>query len=654
MVWLHYRSNTWASRAIKRFTSKFHGRQVKTKLKPPPSSHGLSKVIWSVQLSNVPAQITEEEVHAHLQGVKPDMIVLGQPTSENALTGQDAVKFVKDLFSQSGRKLCSFELESNATGSRTKAFARFDRVSDARSVLAYNGADFRELGSKFFADQLAAVKIPISRDIYAVMKERLDQLQAKNKEGVRISTHYQPQHKIVNLRVYGLNAPAVTGLKVQIGHLLSGAVLQNDIGKRLWHSFFGTDDGASAIQSLSEAGKVFLYGDARKQQVVFFGLKNDYEKIRRAVVDILISHRASCEIPLDYDLLGKALSGGFRRIVRTFGKKNAKLNIQCQPPVVLFKGSPEQFDAARALLDATPPNLGPSEECPCCLTEIENPAELRCGHVYCRDCFETLCRDFSSSGDPITCFADDSTCGDVVSLDELGKLLSGDTLESVLENSFEQHIRSKADEIQYCPTPDCPSIYQVSKTPAVFTCSNCLISICSKCRLLSHDDLSCEDAAHKGKVEDEVSEEHRKKLGLKYCPKCNSLIQKGPGCNHVACTCDIHICWSCLKTFTIESDCYDHMTEAHGRFGDLNAEEEQLWELERERFNAEQEQMRAIQMRAIQREVRNMELDENEDMRMARVEIIADIGAVVVDVNRVWNVDFGDLDVRVVDNGGGR
>ncbi|OCT46754.1 hypothetical protein CLCR_01840 [Cladophialophora carrionii] len=589
VVWLHYRSDTWASTAIKRFDGRFYGRQIKTKLQPPPQHHANGKAIWSVQLSNVAADVTQERIQEHLQGVVPDEVVMGRPTLEDM--DRKPEKFVQALFSQSSRKLRSFELEKNATGSRTKAFAQFERASDVRAVLAYNGVEFPEIGSKLYVDQVAAVRVAVVRELYAIIKGNFHKLQADNKDGVRISTHHRPPSKIVDLRIYGPKLEAVARLKAQVAQMLVGRVVLNDCGTALWHEFLASDAGISALQALSKPGEVYLYRDTRKLQLVFFGTSSLFANVRRAVIHVLTSHMSHYLMPLEGDLFAEALSGGLRRVIRHFGKRSAWLDVLRTPPAMIFRGSPQHFEVAKSLItdpSAVVPidqRTGPSNECPYCFLSIADPVELRCGHSYCRGCFEALCRDLGASENPITCFANLSGCGEKVSLEEIRKALDNSTFEAVLESSFEQYIRSKPDNIQYCPTPDCPSIYTVSETPGVFTCDNCLISICSKCRALSHDDLTCEEVQGQNRVEEIVSDEEKKKLGIANCPKCNVLIQKKDGCNHITCMCGIHICWFCLATFASDEECYGHMSQAHGRFGELNAAEEQIRELRADGFD---------------------------------------------------------------------
>ena len=63
--------------------------------------------------------------------------------------------------------------------------------------------------------------------------------------------------------------------------------------------------------------------------------------------------------------------------------------------------------------------------------------------------------------------------------------------------------------------------------------------------------------------------------GVKTCPRCGMAITKDEGCNHVECSCKVHICWQCMKVFDGPDgmrDCYRHMAEEHGSYGEEEVE----------------------------------------------------------------------------------
>ena len=600
-MWLHYRSAVLASKAVKRFERKLDGRRVRTKIQPPPKHHKKPESIWSVQLSNVSIVTTKEQLQQRLGGVAPDKIILGQPTADK--TGEEAIEFIKGLLTQSERKLQSFEVEVNATGSRTIAYARFERASDVEPAVLLTGTEFPGLGSKLFVEPAAAVTVLVLRNLYSILESKIQKLQSNNKEGVRVSARELSKCKVMTVRIYGPNSKAVAKVKAQLAQMVTGTVVLEDGGTALWHDFFAADDGFSSLKSFSQPGKLLVYRDLRKQQLVLHGSEALFNDTRCAIVQLLSTHSSSHLMTLEGDLFGIALSGGFRRVVREFGRKNAKLDVLRTPPVMVFQGSPEDWATAKSLiLSSSSPE--PAEEksedgreCPFCFSDPTDPVKLDCGHVYCRDCFESTCQEAHRGKVPVAC---EGGCESVVSLQHLRKVLSHESFEALFEASFASYIRSHPVAIQYCPTPDCPTIYKVTQELGVFTCCNCLISTCTACGELSHEGITCEAAKHEGREAARQTEEYFKSQNIRKCPKCTARIQKGAGCNHISCPCGVHICWECMDTFTDEDDCYRHLQNKHGGYGNVDPEQLQMEELAA--VNGEldpiQEQLREIMQRA--------------------------------------------------------
>ncbi|OQV04737.1 hypothetical protein CLAIMM_09578 [Cladophialophora immunda] len=441
IVWLHYRSSLWATNASKRFEKRLHGRQIRVKIQPPSRHHGRPKSIWSLQLNNVFAETTKKDLQEHLKGVEPDDIVFGALTSRK--TQQEAVDWVKARLTESGRKLRSFNFEPNTTGSRMKAFACFDSPSVARAVVALAQANFPDLGSKLFVELVAAVSIPVLRELHSILKDKLEELQAHNKYDVRISVYDHREVKLVMLRIYGPRPQAVAHVKTKLGEMLTGTVVLDDSGSALWHDFFSTDEGLSCLKSVSQNGKVFVHRDLRKQQLQLYGFETLFEDARRAIIQRLASHSSVHLIALEGELFATALSGGFRRLVRKFGKQNAKLDVLQKPPAIIFRGSPRDCELARSLIlerhhpEAKCPQANSSQECTCCFSSADDPVKLDCGHTYCRCCFDGLCEEVKHNRVPIVCFGDRSDCGQIVPLNELKKLLDHHRFEAVLEASFD-------------------------------------------------------------------------------------------------------------------------------------------------------------------------------------------------------------------------
>ena len=209
-------------------------------------------------------------------------------------------------------------------------------------------------------------------------------------------------------------------------------------------------------------------------------------------------------------------------------------------------------------------------ECCGCWTELDSESEVfrlqYCGHSYCIECIQIQVTS-PTAVFPVLCAADQ--CSQPLVVQDFNALCRrvSYTMQQLCEASLRSYISVNPDRVRNCCTPDCKMIYTVSEVGEKFFCSLCGVSICTKCHVQYHDNLTCamyqslkrEDPdIHKWIMEDS---ENRK-----CCPKCTVGIEKTGGCNHISCKCGVHICWVCLEYFDSPQRCYDHLQASHGSF----------------------------------------------------------------------------------------
>lgn len=584
VAWLHY-NNIGKARATQKFIAsrdfRIAGRKIQATLHVPEHRFGHRQpTITSVQLGNLDASTSQPMIERHIPGhLTPVNVIMGKTSYSTSL--HEAEESVKALLNGVG-SLEAWEPNSTTSSTQVKAIARFQTGEHARkAVNQLSGQKMPQLAnSKFFVSPLISVKFNVPRAMYTAIRGDVDRLKSQIWDAghVHIKAYppVDPTQKLIALRLYGEDAKAVAKAKSAFEKILAGDVAMNgDLG--IWDDFFTNPEGLAYLNELGHTRQGYIYRDMRKHRISLYGSVDSKEYIRGALIQKLdILKEMTYYISLGAEDLKRALHGGFRRIVATFGKHKASLDIRQRPQTITIIGSARDLETARALLDqdvaSNLETLVLSEDtdhpdCAVCWTEAEDAYRTPCGHFYCGSCLASQCSSAGEGNLPVRCFGDSGDCLKVLAIQELKTALPPDGFEQLLEDSFTTHVRTNPKSFQYCPTPDCQQIYRVSTDGLIFTCPACLTPICTTCQITSHDGMTCELYKRIGTEGNEEFQKWKQENNVKDCPVCKVPIEKSYGCNHMECrNCKTHICWVCLETFHEGGECYEHMQEVHGSF----------------------------------------------------------------------------------------
>jgi post-segregation antitoxin (ccd killing protein) len=532
----------------------------------------------TLQINNLHPDTSSRDLSGVLRGhFKPSRITLGDPTHE--LFGEKAAAVIEKLLRTNG-DLESFHFQTVEGTSKMKGTATFfERKSAASAVQSLHNTKIARLGnSKLLISHVVSVKYNVSTAIAEALKGQLEELRQTAWRKGNIQLKAYPQTNLLKpfttLRLSGETAKNVADAKAALENLLAGTIVMAK-EMPLWDPYFLTPGALADLNELSARHELFIYRDARKSQLLLYGgsgaTRSEVQRILASKVDAL--HKLVHTIVLTPDLLKNAMQGGMRRLKARFGDA-VGLNISVQPKLITITGSAEDLREARALL------LNPSQsltisistaqasDCIVCWTEATDALNTTCGHVYCKDCFASQVTSASERDFPIHCEGAESQCQHIFSLEELKTMLSATMFESLLRASFDIYVRTRPQEFQHCPTPDCPQVYRLSNSGDTFLCSTCLTSVCTTCNVLSHDGLTCEEYKDISSEGTKAFQRWTRENDARPCPNCRILIEKAEGCNHMACSqCGTHICWACMNIYDTSQKCYGHMQEAHGKFG---------------------------------------------------------------------------------------
>ncbi|MCJ1453322.1 hypothetical protein MMC28_003669 [Mycoblastus sanguinarius] len=583
IAWLHY-ERVGRALAAERFIS---GREVqiwRRKIRatcqvPEPGSGRLKGGVISVQLGNLDVATSKEAIERRMPNhLKPLNVVMGRESYST--TAKEAEDAVKGLLSEVG-SLEAWEVNRTISATQVKATARFQAAEDARrAVSKVAGTKLPQLAnSKIFLSALISVKFNILKEMYNGIQGEIENLKAQiwDASHVHVKAYptIEPTQKLIVVRLYGENAKSVAKAKSSFEKILAGSSAMNGDAV-IWDDFFTTPSGLSYLREVSHTYHGFIYRDSRKQKLSLHGSVQSKERMQSALIEKMRSaNEATHHILLNGEQLKNALQGSFRRIVETLGKQRASLDVTRQPKRITIIGSTQDVETAQKILteditlDLERLSLKDGTDkpdCAVCWTEAEDPYFTPCGHVYCGSCFAGQCSSAGKGDLPIRCVGDLGDCSRIFNIQDLKLALPSTTYDQLLEDSFTTHIRTHPTSFQYCPTPDCPSIYRLSTTGTVFTCPTCLTPICTTCQITSHDGFTCaEYAAIIADGGKEALEKWKEENDVRDCPACKVAIEKDFGCNHMECAnCQAHICWFCMEVFKGEHDCYDHMNDVHG------------------------------------------------------------------------------------------
>lgn len=374
----------------------------------------------------------------------------------------------------------------------------------------------------------------------------------------------------VRIEVYGSNELAVGALKAQVEGVLKGQLIPG------CHSLFESNEKLGSIRDISVETGCFIRFNTAAQTITAFGdddtLRNFSQKLR-AHIDSTISF----EIKLTNSVVSAFyLRRGISLLGSVVGKDNVRITTEHPHPILTVRGGGDEVahmvgwlcDESIEDVESTP--VQPETVCPVCLDYPEACIRLECGHFYCYACLKHFLATGITDKNPVlTCME----CVTPIPLNTLRKILPRSELEDLFELAFNTHVRTNPEKFKFCGTPHCTRLYQLSskdlQDPPSFHCPSCLRSVCSACQGVPHEGITCSEWETNQNAEvqkaDALLEKWagRKGKDVHRCPKCNAMIEKNKGCNHIKCHCGAHICWVCVQSFPNADSVYSHIRQAH-------------------------------------------------------------------------------------------
>lgn len=574
LAWAHISSAQKAELVANQLHgSKLWGRQLESHYQAPVYSGRFRPPTHTVSISNLPVNVTQTAIEKRLYGESHVMI------DPPKYTIQDFERRLPTTLRKHGN-LISFEISPVRDGAKKiYAFARFATAKESLATVAQLHG--RKLGvlndSPVYLEIINSIKYSVRYELWPVLEaevqealENCNARQSHMNSTVKFAVYQRTnvnQH-LRKFRIYSKDVKALGVAKMAIDKIVRGDILSS--GEiPIWDSEFETAAGQVRLTCLCASNRCVLSCDPRVRTITLYGEASAREEVKAKIMSHLqsISLRRHC-VRFSRAELTWLLSGGFRSLQSQFGEDKIRLDIIGRTLEVI--GSKTDAAETQQLLNnsssAAQVIIGQQSvnDCPVCYCEIENPITFGCGHSYCKACFDhCIASTLRNRLVPLSCIA----CNTKIDLSILRQLKNFDDLLSI---SFAIYISQNPTFYSYCLTPDCPQVYRVGPAGTVVQCSECLVHICTFCKIEWHEGLSCSEIQEYHDPEIRKNVGLMKELGIKPCPNCKTLIEKTMGCNHMRCSgCKTHLCWVCMEDFgeSGSSAVYNHMSNAHRGWG---------------------------------------------------------------------------------------
>lgn len=403
---------------------------------------------------------------------------------------------------------------------------------------------------------------------WEILHSICDTQRAKPLAGVRIITGAPDQD--VRLEVYGSDEPAVGVLKVHVEGVLGGHIIPG------CHNFFESNEKLQFVWEVSTQTRCFVRFNEATRTITAFGADDTVraftEKLRFYINDTLFP-----EVELtDSAKSTFYLRRGIPLLASVVGQVNVRITADHPSPVLTVRGGGDEVAHMLQWLhnesaeDAESFVVPPDATCPVCLDHPEARISLECGHIYCYPCLRHFLITGITDKNPILACIE---CLAPISVNTLQRILPRSDLEDLFELVFNTHVRTNPEKYKFCGTPHCTRLYMLSPKdsadPPAFHCPSCLRSVCSACQSVPHEGVTCFEWEINQNAEVQKSDAllekwaSRKGKDVHRCPKCNALIEKNKGCNHIRCHCGTHLCWVCVQSFPDADSVYTHLRQDH-------------------------------------------------------------------------------------------
>lgn len=553
----------------------------------------------SVVISGLDKELSEAEILDALRGATSRRIL------DFFLVRGDAVE--SPTFDVCGetllKEIAPFMPKKNQNGTccRVQVFTPEPKDAFMRAIISFDGRlhleaakalqhlDGRVLPGcqpwqKIKCQQLFHSSLSCSSPVYFVIKNQLDCLMRSfmRIKGVECNLE-KNSNGSYRVKISANATKTVAEVRRRVEELMKGKTVDHKSLTPTVMQLLFSREGINLMHTVQRETGTHIFFERHSLNIRVFGSTDKVDVAQLKLIDSLLTLHESKQ--LEIHLRGNSLPPNLmKEVVSNFGPDlrglkdkvpGADFSLNARRHVILMRGDKELKPKVEEIINEVAQLRGGSTErddnevsCPICLCDIEDAYQLEgCVHKFCRFClleqFDSAIKNQGSF--PLCCAY--KNCGSPILVTDLRSLLSSEKLEELFRASLGAFVASSGGTYKFCPSPDCPCVYQVADpgtTGEPFVCGSCYAETCTRCHLEYHPYVSCE--RYREFKEDPDSSLHEWRRGrdnVKNCLICGHTIEKIDGCNHIECRCGKHICWVCLEAFCSSDECYCHLRNVH-------------------------------------------------------------------------------------------
>ena len=559
---------------------------------------------FSVILTRIPEGISEDALKKAISNktrIIPLSITFDSSNSKSGssynkhrcLTMQEECNVVRRRLELFGPlSLFDASIGDDSFGIKRKAIATFTAAEDASNAvnsILQDNILVEAKSIKLFIERVFTAKFSISLPIYEVVKKEVMFLLTNCSKNIRYKLF--PSDTIMVLRLTGDSSLSISTIKSRLQRVFKGEKVLKPCGEgdnnnnnninnvkrssALWIDSFTSIESKAKFKTIGLQTNTYILGSPKRREVTVYGEQSARAEAQKALI-LFADEHFSIVIPASS--LKAVLSAGISHIKTITGAASVSLDIIGKRMLVQGDKSVQEL-TTQFILSLSDSNedknmmlnsnsitdtIGLSNSivdetvvcpicfCPPCESEeyvcLTNVVQLSsCGHQYCRFCFN-MWMSQSWSGDsscgcafPLKCYS--QNCGIPLRIEDL-KVFCGDNFANLIRASLDEFILNNIELYQFCVTPDCDNIH--SNAERVSYCSECSVSICTKCKIEEHEGLTCQENQRAKAPPDQENKILEEIFTLK-CPRCRKAFLDFEGCFALKCSsCPCAFCAWCL------------------------------------------------------------------------------------------------------------